>query len=235
MSESYQSSTQLLYAQLIDLIKSGRYAVGDRFLTELEICEQFNVGRSTVREAEHLLQGRGFIHVRRGSGTYVTSLTGSEGNGNIGSWLIDNQDKLEDYMEVRIAVELLSTRLFIKRSTPEKVAALEQALSAFEDAYAAGDENAMSLADEAFHAAIANGTNNDLLININNLLADSFREYRHTTFANKSTRAAAVAAHRSITDSIVRRDTSDAVYKVQEHLTDSVENAIHQKTEPESL
>lgn len=56
-------------------IRTGRYAVGDKFLTESEVCERFGVSRFTAREALRRLVTAGLIERRQGSGTRVVSRT----------------------------------------------------------------------------------------------------------------------------------------------------------------
>jgi DNA-binding GntR family transcriptional regulator len=68
-------SQPTLYQQirrtLADEIMSGRYAAGDRFPPENELCSRFGVSRQTVREAIRELQSRGMLKRRRGAGTIV--------------------------------------------------------------------------------------------------------------------------------------------------------------------
>jgi DNA-binding GntR family transcriptional regulator len=68
-------SSPTLYQQirrtLTDEIMSGRYAAGDRFPPENELCDRFGVSRQTVREAIRELQSRGLLKRRRGAGTIV--------------------------------------------------------------------------------------------------------------------------------------------------------------------
>ncbi|MBQ1202771.1 MAG: GntR family transcriptional regulator, partial [Loktanella sp.] len=75
---------QELAAQLRDLIAKGAYQPGDRILTERQISEQLEVGRSSAREAILLLEIEGMLEVRKGSGIYLkqTSPAGLGGDVN---------------------------------------------------------------------------------------------------------------------------------------------------------
>ena len=55
-------------------IADGRYPVGQRFPTDLELCERFGVSRHTVREALRDLQQSGVLDRQRGAGTIVAAL-----------------------------------------------------------------------------------------------------------------------------------------------------------------
>ena len=62
---------RLLDAFNRDLI-SGQLRPGDRIPTEVELSEQFGVARNTVREALDVIETRGMILRRAGSGSFVT-------------------------------------------------------------------------------------------------------------------------------------------------------------------
>lgn len=225
VDQTKMSISQKVSLLLEQRIAEGEYAVGEKLPTEQEICEEFDVGRSSAREAVRMLQAKGYVEVRRGSGTYVVSAVGMNSD-SISSWLLDNSESLRDYMDVRLAIEVLASRLFIKRLTPQKLADLEKALHEFNEAVASGDTARMTLMDGQFHKVIVDGTENELLMSINQLLNESFHKYRQITFRNAGSRDDAVDAHYKIFNSISRRDTNDAVFNIQEHLIVSVDNAI---------
>mgnify|MGYP001204033707 CR=1 FL=1 len=227
METEKTSSSQRLCKALEKMIADEEVRVGEKLPTELELCGRFGVGRSTVREAMRILEANGYVSIRRGSGAYVVSRTGNNYQ-SIGNWLHDNKDKLRDYMEVRIAIEQLSVRLMIKTWSDACGKRLSAIMADFEEAIAAGDSEKISAIDERFHREIAASTGNDLLVRVDELLADAFREYRRSTFLNKENLSAAIAEHRKILEAIARRDTNEAVYAMREHLETSVEDAIQQ-------
>ena len=64
--------------RILEYIKEKPLEVGDRLPNEFELAEMFEVGRSTIREAVKGLVTKGVLQVRRGAGTYVSSLTPAE-------------------------------------------------------------------------------------------------------------------------------------------------------------
>jgi len=63
-----------VYQQLNDVLRSSlaeEYSRGDRFLTEREISEKFQVSRATANKALTSLVSEGLIEFRRGVGTFV--------------------------------------------------------------------------------------------------------------------------------------------------------------------
>src|SRR3954447_17782349 len=61
-----------LAEDLVARIVSGQYPSGTVMPSEQALCESFSVSRTVVREAVKMLQEKGLVRVRRGSGTTVT-------------------------------------------------------------------------------------------------------------------------------------------------------------------
>ena len=56
---------------LEEKIDRGEWEVGDKLPGEIELARMYGVGRSTVRETLNLLQEKGMIVKKNGSGSYV--------------------------------------------------------------------------------------------------------------------------------------------------------------------
>jgi GntR family transcriptional regulator len=66
---------QQIANELVGKIASGRYRVGGFLPTEMELCEQYGISRSTVREALRRVRDAGLISRRRRTGTKVIAQT----------------------------------------------------------------------------------------------------------------------------------------------------------------
>ena len=68
-----------IYLQLKDILeeltKSDEFHVGDKFLTEREISERFDVSRVTANKAVASLVAEGALAFRKGIGTFVEDRT----------------------------------------------------------------------------------------------------------------------------------------------------------------
>jgi GntR family transcriptional regulator len=62
---------QQLNGILRDLVRSGELTVGDRFPTEREVSERFQVSRATANKAISNLVAEGILQFRKGVGTFV--------------------------------------------------------------------------------------------------------------------------------------------------------------------
>ncbi len=57
--------------QILDSIKDGRFGTGDKMPSENELCERFEVSRTTIRLALQQLELEGYISKVQGKGTFV--------------------------------------------------------------------------------------------------------------------------------------------------------------------
>ncbi len=90
-------------------IINGQWSAGDMLPSERDLLSEFNVSRSTLREALNSLANEGLVRRKQGSGTYVADLaqsgsiaiTGSATNlmSPMGYWHRDLLDKLQDIIE----------------------------------------------------------------------------------------------------------------------------------------
>lgn len=69
-----QPMYQQLNKILRDLIQDGEYKIGDKFLTERMICDQFDVSRTTANKALSTLVSEGLLEFKKGVGTYVRGM-----------------------------------------------------------------------------------------------------------------------------------------------------------------
>jgi GntR family transcriptional regulator len=72
---------------LVEAIAEGRHPVGSVLPTEFELAEQFDVSRSTVREAMRELQASGLVSRKRNAGTRVEALSPTRSGDGFGQAL----------------------------------------------------------------------------------------------------------------------------------------------------
>ncbi len=66
---------QLIASEIEDAILTKKYLPGAKLPSENELCAQFNVSRTSVREALQVLSAHGLITVEKGKGIFVNRIT----------------------------------------------------------------------------------------------------------------------------------------------------------------
>ncbi|SBV25238.1 transcriptional regulator, GntR family [Micromonospora krabiensis] len=147
------------------LIQSGELPPGARLPPEPQLAAQMGLSRSGIREAVKVLESARVLDVRRGDGTYVTSLAPRlllEGLGVAVELLRD--DTLLEVMEVRRLLEPLATGLAAVRMTDADLDGLGQIL---EDMRAAADDaEKLVQFDSDFHHTVVATTGNETLTSL---------------------------------------------------------------------
>jgi GntR family transcriptional repressor for pyruvate dehydrogenase complex len=156
--------TETAIARIRDLILSGRLPAGSRLPPEHELAAQLGLSRNTAREAVRALVTARVLDVRRGDGTYVTSLTPSlllEGVGPAVELMRD--DGALEVLEVRRYLEPAATALAATRIGDDGLQALREAMRRMRGA---GDDEQFVAHDAGFHATVAEASGNGTLASL---------------------------------------------------------------------
>jgi GntR family transcriptional repressor for pyruvate dehydrogenase complex len=207
--------------EVVDSIKNSiiknEFKMGAKLPSEDALCETLGVSRSTIREAFRVLQTMGYVELKPGRGAFVQD-TNPRDIASIYRWFKKSAPKLEDFTEVRGVLETLAIKMAIERSNDAEIAALKKINTAFHKAVKAGNTLEVSELDESFHEQIFSMTKNSLLINVNKLVAVEFRKYRLMSFSLAKNCQSAVTPHDKIMDAICRRDETDGIKQMENHL-----------------
>lgn len=152
-------------SKLRNMIQSGELPPGSRLPPENQLAAQMGLSRSGVREAVKVLESARVLDVRRGDGTYVTSLTPKlllEGVG-FAVELLQGETLLE-VMEVRRLLEPAATGLAAQRISDAQLALLADLLQEMKDKV--DDAEGLVQVDMAFHRAVTSSTGNETLTSL---------------------------------------------------------------------
>lgn len=215
------TSYQRLADDLRQAILSGEIAPGDRLPIEAELGEQYNVGRSTVREALRLLLSEGLVVTMRGvgGGTFVVHPEPEMIRDRLESALTllaaTERVTVEQLVATREALELPATRAAALRCDGEQLKALAATIPAPERVLEVGRGYR---SNRDFHATILESAGNPLLAAtaapIFAVLRDRFlRDAAPAGFWDE-----VAADHRRILAAMQRHDADAAVRAMEEHL-----------------
>ncbi|HZM79115.1 MAG TPA: FadR/GntR family transcriptional regulator [Candidatus Limnocylindrales bacterium] len=156
------SLTDKAMTRIRELIQTGELPPGSRLPPEPQLAAELGVGRNIMREAVRALVAARVLEVRRGSGTFVTSLEPRlllEGIGEAVELL--QGDTMLELTEVRRLFEPAATALAATRITPQQLAEVEGHLEAMRAAI--DDVELLNKHDAAFHRAVVAATGNQTL------------------------------------------------------------------------
>jgi len=202
-------------AQIVALIRSGRFREHDQLPSEIELAQSFGVSRPVVREALVGLQALGLTSSRNGRGTFVAA-------DRITAQLLLGGYRAEHLNEVRRCLEIPASRLAAERRTRADLARLNRLLELL-----AGEERAerRNKLDAEFHIGIALATANPLLVTLITDLRSGLEDESLTVSVVAHRRAGARAEHRAILDAIAARDPDGAAQAMRVHL-DAIDRSL---------
>jgi GntR family transcriptional repressor for pyruvate dehydrogenase complex len=226
--------TKKIYEEIIEqirvMISNGTLRPGDRLMSERELAEKFQVGRSAVREAFRVMEAMGVIKVKPGEGTFINETTADSLVNAFSSVMIVDEKTLREMMELRKILEVESAGLAAQRHDQQQLNVIRLALQQMQHDLEAG--NLGEEADMKFHYAIAEAAGNSLLLRLMNSIADTMSRVlaaaRHRLYRNPANPHKLVREHEAIYKAIENDDPAAARRAMLDHLV-GVESYIFDK------
>lgn len=201
--------TEAAIQKMRAMIASGELQPGTRLPPEADLAGTLGASRNTVREAVRALVTARVLDVRRGDGTFVTSLRPElllEGVSTAVE-LMHEGFSLE-LVAVRRILEPAATRLAAERMDDATLRDLDRLLAQLEDARSVAERMPF---DAEFHALVARCSGNATLASM--LAAVSSRTVRARAWrglADEEANARTTVQHREILDALRARDAERA-------------------------
>lgn len=204
-------------------IEDGILLAGDRLPSVVDLAVQYQVGRSTVREALSSLKAMGLLDVRQGSGTYVREIPTEHPHPahlHPESW-VSRAQSLKHILEVRRVLEVGCVSLAAHNRTEQDLALLANILREME--IKLDDEVFSEQADVHFHETIAQATHNPVLADLMSSLSQQFHDTMKDTralwfYAERSSAERLLREHRDIFEAIAGGDDKRAQQLMERHI-----------------
>lgn len=199
------------------MIVSGALAPGQRLPPEKELSESLGLSRNSLREAVKSLEIIRVLDVRRGDGTYVTSLEPRLLLEAM-SFVVDlHQDSsVIEIFEVRRVLEPFAAGLAASTITDEQLASLAAALASV-DEHTAVEE--LVSHDLEFHRIITEASGNDYLSSLLDSMSSATiraRIWRGITQDNATERT--LSEHAGILDALRAHDAARTTEALAAHV-----------------
>lgn len=175
--------------ELLLNIKNGDLKPGDKLDSVWQLAENFQVGRSAIREALSALRAMGLIEMRQGEGTFVREFDPSMISLPITTAVLMKKEDIENLLEVRKVLEVGASGAAASKRTEEDLINMKNILEKMLNSV--GDEELGEKADFQFHLAVAKASQNPLLVglmnNVGEMMLQSMRETRRVWLYSKET------------------------------------------------
>lgn len=212
--------SDIIFDQLLEMIKAGEYVEGEKLPSEKDLAKYFNVSRVPIREAMSKLAQIGYIESHQGKGSYIRSITASDEfkEYTYGEF---NKKELFDLLEMRTLLEVEAAKISALRRDKDSLKEIESALLDFKEI----TQNQFSIghkADYNFHKAIVKSTNNDYIIQTFNnlqLVHQNALEFSLKLNIGKPRKREEVyKEHEEIYNAILTQDENEAKKRMEIHL-----------------
>lgn len=226
---------EIVVAQLTSRIEAGTYPPGEKIPSSAQLCEEFGVSRTVIREALTSLRVAGRVTSRQGDGVYVTERDSKTLNFEIGR--IEDIRSAMEILELRLGVEMQSVALAATRRTPEALADIARAFD-YLDNLESDDAEVEARADFEFHFAIARATRNPhfpqfLQAVFNEISFDLVMKHRQSARTYHSYLKKINKEHAAIFAAITQGDPKAAKNALAAHLEESLNRYRAMLDEPQ--
>ncbi|QOX62373.1 GntR family transcriptional regulator [Anoxybacterium hadale] len=199
-----------LFSSLRKDILQGRLRQGEK-LTEQQVCDEYKVSRTPVREAFKQLELEGFIETIPNRGAFVTGFTPQD---------------IRDMYELRKSYEILAVRWAIERITKDEYEKLEEAFEFMEFYTQKKDVEKMLNINMNFHDLIYKASHNRMLYRILSSFQLYIKQSRPARCESSDTYLDEVLQeHRAIFESFQNEDPDAAEAAVARHLDNAKQRA----------
>lgn len=210
--------------QIEELLYSGVFKVGQRLQSERELSERFDTSRATIREAIIMLELKGLVSVKQGSGIFFKENVQSSiprfgaPESDIGPF---------ELLQARQVVESNIASFAATQIKPTELRELKQVLTLQQNEIN-GDSKKFEKLDQKFHQLISESTQNRVLIQhaaemwknvriTNPLWLQLNKKYLH----EEKLQAQWINDHKRILVALQRRSPEDAKQAVWQHIENS--------------
>jgi GntR family transcriptional repressor for pyruvate dehydrogenase complex len=191
------------------MIRSGELSPGERLPPEQELAERLGVSRGSLREAVRALSQINVLDVRRGDGTYVTSLAPGELlSGMVFAMELLQVQGLEEVVEVRRLLLPPAAALAAQRVTEEQLTKMHAVIEQLERAT---DPDEIARLHRRFGSLVFDATGNETLSSILQALQLRGENIRRAWLSSDPARRDIALAHqRMLLDALERGDSDMA-------------------------
>lgn len=210
-----------LYEKIVEQIETrildGDLKPGDRLPSERELGKQFGVSRTSIREAIRVLTLRGLVAVNHGRGTFVTDETSKAVRYSLNLLVqVGDKESFQNLIEIREILEPVIASFAASRATEENLTVMREAIVIMDDSVE--DPTGYIEADLDFHLALAEASQNPLILILLDLLIVQLREQRFWAASVDTSLKRSQVHHRRVLTAVEEKNPEAARIAMQGHM-----------------
>lgn len=205
-------------AEIEEAIVTKKIPSGERLPSEMELCNQFGVSRTAVREALRTLSAKGMISIEKGRGIFVKSISFEHVSNSMHNYLevTGTRSTMMEVIEARMIIEPAIAQYAALHHTEEDIIALRQNL---EEMRLNTDHLEHARLDMKFHLLIAEASGNSIMPLILNPIHRLMPSIKKKIMKSvPGAKKAALIWHKKVLDAIESRDPQQAYLSMKGHL-----------------
>lgn len=213
------SLSKAVESQIELAIRARTFVPGAKLPSELELCQQFQVSRTAVREALRMLSARGLVSVEKGRGIFVRNVSAETVTDPISLYL-QLQYERDSSLDVIRARQIIEPPIAASAALYHTKEDADLLVKDFDDLVkSSGDYEELSRLDMRFHLDIAKASENTLIPLILEPIHRLMPQIKSSVYENvKDAKEMAVKWHKKILDAILRSDAEGARMAMIKHL-----------------
>lgn len=166
--------------QLMELIELQKLNPGDRLPPERTLSDLLEVSRPSLREALHILQAQGLVHIRHGMGSFVQEPIVAQ---ELRASMMSTTHGLNELFDAREVLEVPASKWAATKASKEDIRLLRATLNQIETVTSVLpiDFDQLQILDSKFHLTIVEIAGNRFINQTLNVLQDVMRMSMQTT------------------------------------------------------
>ena len=206
---------------ILQKIEKGDLKPGDRLPPERDMAIQFNVSRTTVRDALRTLAALGVVSIEQGRGIFVRVGEGIALGQALWTPMVMEEQSITNLFEVRKSLETAAAGWAAQRATDVERSELMRIVTSIQQEMTESGESVMDMmvvADQEFHGTILRSSHNPVASRIMFNLLDVLEDARRHSLSISGRAWKSVLEHEIIAKAILRGNVKEAETAMFEHL-----------------
>ncbi|MBE0572126.1 MAG: FadR family transcriptional regulator [Ignavibacteriaceae bacterium] len=224
--ETREPIGKLIVQQIEQAILENKYIAGSKLPSENELCEQFGVSRTSIREALGTLEAQGLIEIIKGKGMFVKNISAETVTSLMRKYLKLRADRsfVMDLVHARQIIEPAISYYAALNFNDADIERLTEDIENLKNC--SGGYEELANLDTMFHLDLARASRDRIMPLLLHPIHELIPDIKSTIYATvDDAKGSAVIWHQKILDAVKSRDAEKAKKAMEEHLKIAEEHA----------